>query len=33
MRFPQELRLHRALDEFDWINESEFNAAAHQRSQ
>ena len=33
MRFPQELRLHRALDELGWTNENEFNAAAHQTSQ
>jgi hypothetical protein len=33
MRFPQELRLHRALEEFGWIGEDELNIAAQQTTQ
>jgi hypothetical protein len=33
LRFPQELRLHRALDELGWVDEDELNSAARQTSQ
>ena len=33
VRFPQELRLHRALEAFGWIGEGELNTAAQQTSQ
>jgi hypothetical protein len=33
LRVPQELRLHRALDELGWVDEDEFNSAARQTSQ
>jgi hypothetical protein len=33
MHFPQELRLHHALEELGWIGENEFNIAAQQPSQ
>jgi hypothetical protein len=33
VRFPQELRLHRAMDELGWIGEDELNIAAQRTSQ
>ena len=33
VRFPQQLRLHRALEEFSWMGEDELNTAAQQTSQ